>query len=143
MHDNLMATEWMRANGYKWKKYKPPRKSQNKNSSVRRRRHLRGKAEGDYGNLGKSIRQFVEGNRDHEGDDCLFVPHSVKGWAAHLSFCGKDITAARYMALLTMGCPKDENAQVKHICGNGGLSCVNPGHLVWSDAITNHMDDAD
>ena len=79
----------------------------------------------------QTIRSFVEEHRAHMGADCLFVPGAMVGQPASVKFCGKNIAAARYMCLLTHGAPKVEGAVVRHKCGNGHLSCVNPAHVIW------------
>lgn len=76
-----------------------------------------------------SIRDFVESVRNAKSTECIFVPGSQRDVPAAISFLGKNITAARYMALLTFGTPKYEDMVVRHLCGNGHLSCVNPAHL--------------
>jgi hypothetical protein len=88
----------------------------------------------------ESIRSFVEHNRGHRGGECLFVPGAQPGQAAAINRFGKTVSAARYMAILTLGVPKSEGVVVRHLCGNGHLSCVNPEHLAWGDAADNASD---
>jgi hypothetical protein len=82
----------------------------------------------------------VQANRHHVDCDCLFVPAAQPNVPASVEFCGKQISAARYMALLTFGAPKSEGMVVRHLCGNGHLSCVNPAHLAWGTPGDNTSD---
>lgn len=88
----------------------------------------------------ESIKSFVERNREHTGNDCLFVPGADGCRPAQVKFCGRGISAARYMALLTYGTPKSEGMHVRHLCGNGHLSFVNPVHLAWGSPGDNQSD---
>ncbi|NKX40333.1 hypothetical protein HGG71_02495, partial [Rhodobacteraceae bacterium R_SAG2] len=72
--------------------------------------------------------------------DCLFVPAAQKNVPSRLDFCGNSITAARYMCLLANGTPPTDGMVVRHLCGNGHLSCVNPAHLAWGTQGQNIAD---
>lgn len=87
-----------------------------------------------------SIRDFVEANRHVKTAECVFVPGSAEGKPAAINRFGRNISAARYMALLTFGTPKSEGMVVRHLCGNGHLSCVNPAHLAWGSPGDNQSD---
>ncbi len=87
-----------------------------------------------------SPKEFVEQMRHEKGAECMFVPTARKGSPATVTFCGRTISAARYMALLTYGTPKNAGAVVRHRCGNGHLSCVNPAHLEWGSEQNNRQD---
>lgn len=87
-----------------------------------------------------TIKRFVEMHRDHDSDECVFVPGALKDRPARVDFCGKSIAAARYMALLTHGTPEDQTDVVRHLCGNGHLSCINPNHVVWGSHGDNQGD---
>ena len=89
----------------------------------------------------ETIKSFVDRHRGHDSNDCLFVPGSVKGAPANVTFCGRQITASRYMTLITHGTPKSEGMVSRHLCGNGHLSCVNPAHLVWGTPSQNRSDE--
>lgn len=88
----------------------------------------------------KSIKEFVEDSRKFDGHDCLFVPGAQKGVPAKITRFGKQMSAARYMCLLTHGTPPTEGMVVRHLCGCGHLSCVNPRHLVWGTQGDNIAD---
>lgn len=85
-------------------------------------------------------KDFVEGVRHKKTPECVFVTSATKGFPAQVTFCGRQISAARYMALLTYGAPRNEGAVVRHLCGNGHLSCVNPAHLEWGSETNNRQD---
>lgn len=91
---------------------------------------------------GPTNKEFVEANRHAKAAECIFVPKAVKGRPATVTFCGKAIAAARYMALLTFGAPRQTGAVVRHLCGNGHLSCINPKHLEWGSEANNIADAA-
>jgi len=97
--------------------------------------HLRRKAKEPH-----TVREFVEANRNAKSAECIFVPGAKKGAPSTLRFCNKSITAAKYMALLTYGTPRNAGAVVRHMCGNGHLSCVNPAHLEWGSEANNRQD---
>ena len=96
--------------------------------------HLRRKAKV------QTVREFVVANRHAKSADCIFVPDAKKGAPATIRHCDRTITAAKYMALLTFGTPRNEGAVVRHLCGNGHLSCVNPAHLEWGSETNNRRD---
>jgi hypothetical protein len=85
-------------------------------------------------------RDFVEANRHIKTADCVFVPGARRGQPKQVSYLGKTISAARYMALLTFGTPKHHDAVARHLCGNGHLSCINPAHLEWGSRQDNDSD---
>ena len=89
---------------------------------------------------GPTVKNFVEEHRSHIGVDCVFVPGAIAGRPKSVSFCGRSITAARYMALLSFGAPKHNGMQVRHLCGNGHLSCIDTQHLRWGSASDNFAD---
>lgn len=91
--------------------------------------------------VGVTVENFVRKHRSHKDEtDCVFVPGAVEGSPAKVKFCGRTIAAARFMALLTHGTPKSEKMVVRHTCGNGHLSCVNPHHVVWGSQGDNIAD---
>lgn len=88
-----------------------------------------------------TVKAFVEEVRSsHKGNDCIFVPGAIEGRPATVSFCGRTISAARYMALLCLGTPKHDGIEARHLCGNGHLSCVHPEHVVWGSREENISD---
>lgn len=89
---------------------------------------------------GPSVKEFVESQRSVKTDECIFVPHAIAGSPSKVSRFGKMISAARYMALLSFGTPRNADAVVRHLCGNGHLSCVNPAHLAWGSQAKNISD---
>jgi hypothetical protein len=88
----------------------------------------------------QSPREFVEANRHIKTAECVFVPGAKRGAPSRLTYLGKSISAARYMALLTFGTPRHHDAVTRHLCGNGHLSCINPAHLEWGSAQDNRRD---
>ena len=87
-----------------------------------------------------TVKDFVESKRGIPARECVFVPGALDGRPAQVTFCGKNISASRYMALLTHGAPKSEGMAVRHLCGNGHLSCINPNHVVWGTPGDNQSD---
>ncbi len=143
-HKRIMASDagkWMAENGHSWA---APRINEGgekaKLSGSKHRRIRRAKVYSEKLGRWESIKDFVDAHRGHDSRDCLFVPAAQKNVPASVQFCGRSITAARYMCLLTLGTPKYDGAMVRHKCGNGHLSCVNPAHLVWGDVGDNQSD---
>lgn len=87
-----------------------------------------------------SPKAFVENNRHIKTTECVFVPGAVKGKPSRVAYCDRTMAAARYMALLTHGTPKNEGAVARHLCGNGHLSCINPAHIEWGTEADNIAD---
>lgn len=143
-HNRCYSTEagkWMAENGHAWTKPKTNNGgSFAKHSSTKHRRLRRSKVIGDKLSRWESVKDFTDAHRDYGGHDCLFVPAAQRNVPASVSFLGKDISAARYMCILTHGAPKHEGAFARHLCGNGHLSCVNPKHIVWGDRGDNQSD---
>lgn len=144
------AGQWVADNAGSWAKPKPaPKGRKAKTASSQQAREKRAQAKGEYRSRAKStkvrfgtIKNFVESHRDFSGSECVFVPAALDGAVAQVSFCGKNISASRYMCLLTNGAPKHDGAMARHKCGNGHLSCINPSHLIWGDASDNASDAA-
>lgn len=143
------ASEWMKANGYSWNLNKTlPKREMAKTSSSKQARVHKGQSisrnDLDYGQARKaaraSIREFVDGHRDSKSRDCIFVPLATINRPAKVVYCGKSMSAARYMCLLTHGTPKHEGMEARHLCGNGHLSCINPSHVVWGTRGDNQSD---
>lgn len=122
-----IAAEWLRekTGSAKWKPGK---------STTALGKHFRNRAKRP------SFKEFVEGKRNMRADHCIFVPKAVKDRPSTVRFCDRTISAARYMALLTFGTPAEEDDEVRHLCGNGHLSCVNPKHLAWGSRSDNVRD---
>lgn len=138
----MTAGEWMRAHGLPWDASKPgKRKRTDPGPSSEEMRAMRAKVNKVKGAAkNETIKGFVEKRRHHVGCDCLFVPNAVKDRPAMVNFLDKNITAAKYMLLLTQGAPKHEGMVTRHLCGNGHLSCVNPAHLAWGTPSDNVSD---
>jgi len=138
-NSQITASQWMIENGHSWtKKKRPPqgKKSKYCSSEEKRSRYAKNVGEKDS----RTIREFVHDHRNSATDDCIFVPASLEGRPARLDHCNQTITAARYMALLTMGAPKSTGMVVRHLCANGHLSCINPRHLAWGAPADNIAD---
>lgn len=134
------AGEWMAENGHKWGQ-KPARKKRKKSETVsgKKIRNKRGQVLGST-KTDAPVRDFVESNRNHAGAECLFVPAAQNGVPANVDRFGGVISAARYMLLLAAGTPPTDGMCVRHRCGNGHLSCVNPAHLLWGTQAENMAD---
>lgn len=137
-----IADQWLQANGHKrkWRDINKARKPNAAKETVGQAVRFRRIAEQEGSkaavqwvaqNGRQTIREFVEEHRDHAGAECVFVPGSLNGVPASMRFLNRKITAARYMLLLKAGTPKNNAMVVRHLCGNGHLSCVNPNHLAW------------
>lgn len=131
-----LAATWLEANfpsKPNWKgkgKFKKPKEHVGWKIRLRRSELANGgRADPDVRDI--SVKEFVYKNRGHDGTDCLFVPGAQKGVPANLKYLDRGISAARLMLLLTRGTPKFADAECRHKCGNGHLSCVNPRHLEW------------
>lgn len=139
MAKQSLADKWLKENGHNWDMPKATLKGELAHK-IRRRNPREVKAGAKRGQL-PSIKAFVEEvRRLPEQSDCVFVPYAQRDVPAAVVFCGKTISAARYMLLLTQGTPKFDIAYATHKCGNGHLSCVNPQHLEWGDPSTNMSD---
>lgn len=134
------AARWMAENAHSWAtdKKHPPQGPHAKKSSTSLVRKRRGRVLGSR--PGETIKVFVEANRNSKSCDCIFVPAAQEGTPARIEFLGRNITAARYMLLLTQGAPESECMLTRHLCGNGHLSCVNPNHLAWGLTFDNASD---
>lgn len=130
-----IADDWMKANGHKWPKRKTRPTGNPSPAAIAKR-----KARKAGHRLRRGAKGFVESKRNVEFDGCIFVPGAQDGVVVNVSYLGQNISAARYMALLTFGAPKSEGMVVRHLCGNGHLSCVNPKHLAWGTAADNISD---
>jgi hypothetical protein len=133
-----LAGEWLKANGLKWDS--PTARPKGKMAQKINKRNCRevkaGKRKGEV----CTIKRFVDINRNRKTDDCIFVPHAIRDRPAMIEYCDKSISAAKYMALLMLGTPKEPTHMVRHLCGNGHLSCINGKHLRWGDASDNISD---
>lgn len=135
------AGKWIAENGLSWgKKKSEPHGTKAKMASYKTRRLRRAKNLGDKVPRFESITDFVKRHREYQGDDCLFVPGAQDGVPAGVSYLGNRMSAARYMCLLAYGTPKSDGMVVRHLCGNGHLSCINPKHLAWGTDADNISD---
>ncbi|GAB5431277.1 MAG: hypothetical protein EpisKO_06470 [Epibacterium sp.] len=131
----------MRENGKSWRSAKtPPSGKKAKKASTKTKRIRRAKNLGDRLSRFETVKAFVEANRYHQGAECVFVPGAQEGVPAAVSHCGRDLSAARYMCLLKKGTPPTDGMVVRHLCGNGHLSCINPAHLAWGTPGQNIAD---
>lgn len=75
------------------------------------------------------------------GDVCLLWPYarSDTGYASIRSG-GKTSHAHRLVCEAVHGEAPEGKPMALHSCGNGHLSCVNPNHLSWGDAVENSDD---
>lgn len=126
------AREWLDSNGHSQRRHGPSRRKYQSDALSKYMRKVRNRSE--------TKKEFVERMRSAKAAECIFVPNSVKGHVAKVVFCGKTISAARYMALMTHGTPKHEDAVARHSCGNGHLSCINPAHIEWGSEADNIAD---
>lgn len=136
------AKEWLKENGHKLKSRKrlAPISQKYKWQSSKRIRKRRGRYAGDREGVRLTVKEFVEANKSHKGCDCLYVPAAQKNVEAKITRFEKQMTAARYMLLLTQGTPPTDGLVCRHRCGNGHLSCVNPAHLCWGTPGDNVAD---
>ena len=136
MVKNDIAEKWLKENGKKGCQFTRPKAKPSTRNKSDLSRHLCRVA-----NNRLTVKEFVHRVRDsYNGDACIFVPFSIEGRPSRVTFCGRSIPAARYMALLTMGTPPDPSDETRHRCGNGHLSCVNPRHLAWGSRGENISD---
>lgn len=136
------AKEWLEKNEHKLrpKKKRPYFTAHSKYNSNRRARLRRARQDKSRLAAAISVKEFVESSVGHKGCDCLFVPAAQKGVAAKVTRFEKQMTAARYMLILTQGTPPTDGLVCRHRCGNGHLSCVNPAHLCWGTPGDNVAD---
>ena len=135
------AGAWLAKSGHAWGKGKPaPKGSKAKTSSGKSVRIKRARRSGDLVDRNDSVMDFVNRAKSAASTECIFVPGAMLGSPAKVVFCGKTISAARYMLLITSGAPEFEGFVARHVCGNGHLSCVNPRHLIWGTQGDNVAD---
>jgi len=135
-----LAGEWMKANGHKWVSCGPrkpegdPKTATGKAVRGKRMKTLHSESyfkRWQREEKKQTVKSFVESNRNRDDHRCLFVRGAQPNVPACVVYLGKNISAARYMLLLTQGTPPSDGMQARHKCGNGHLSCVNPAHLEW------------
>lgn len=85
--------------------------------------------------------KWLQGNKTHEGDDCLIWPYSryPSGYGS-TNFNGKGMHASRAMCILAHGEPPTPSHEAAHSCGNGQKGCCNPKHLRWATSAENSAD---
>lgn len=128
-----VAGQWLAENGdFRYKRLAMWK--QHRHAQTDFAQHLRDKAKGP------SVKDFVHDHRSHKGSDRVFVPGAIRGKPAMVQYLDRKMSAARYMGLLTLGAPKDAEMVIRHTCGNGHLSCVNPAHLRWGTQRENRSD---
>jgi hypothetical protein len=77
----------------------------------------------------------------YEGEDCLVFPYSRNDDGYGKVRIGpKGIGAHVYVATQANGEKPSPRHEVRHLCGNGHLGCVNPSHLEWGTRTQNILD---
>jgi hypothetical protein len=71
---------------------------------------------------------------------CMFFPAAVCFSRASVRYNYQKISAARAMCLEHNGRPEQQDMVVRHKCGMGHMSCVNPQHLAWGTVKENGRD---
>lgn len=92
------------------------------------------------------IREWVEANKNYQGDDCLKWPFSVSDHGrGRVTYTREDgsqfgISAPKAMCIAAYGHPESDGLEAAHSCGNGHLGCMNPRHLRWATKKENAAD---
>lgn len=86
-----------------------------------------------------SLAVWMSDYRDFDGEQCLFLPNAVCFSPTRVLFNFQRMSAARAM-LVAIGGPEGPGAVVRHKCGMGHMSCVNPKHLAWGSVLDNARD---
>lgn len=77
----------------------------------------------------------------YAADDCLIWPYGRDNHGyARIQYGGKHRTAHSIMCEKVCGPPPTHKHEVRHLCGNGSLGCVNPLHLKWGTRRENAAD---
>lgn len=79
-----------------------------------------------------SIPKWIDELIINDTDECVKWPFSLQsnGYGT-VTINGKATIAHRHICTMVHGPPPFERAIVRHVCGNGMDSCVNPKHLLW------------
>lgn len=83
---------------------------------------------------------FVKDHVGYAHGFCLYMPFHVVGQQVMVATEWGQMSAPRAMCIMAHGRPKDASLVVRHMCGNGHHSCVNPRHLVWGTTQQNSRD---
>lgn len=83
---------------------------------------------------------FLKEHVDYAHGVCLYMPFHVTGQQVMVATEWGQMSAPRAMCIMAHGRPKDTTLIVRHMCGNGHHSCVNPRHLVWGTTEQNARD---
>lgn len=88
-----------------------------------------------------SLMEWVEANKDHDGDECLSWPFSASATGRGvIKIDGRQISSARAMCIAAHGNPPTPQHEAAHNCGKGHEGCVNPKHLRWATTAENCAD---
>lgn len=102
-----------------------------------------------HGNVGEDIAVKSKGMAaewilDHilyESDDCLVFPFARRpDGSATVFIDGKNVGVHVVIATINLPPKPSTQHEVRHICGNGHLGCVNPKHLAWGTKKENQAD---
>lgn len=107
------------------------------------REYRRSAKERNLAYVGKAMSRAAGWVREHKEvsqHHCLFFPNAVCYSPASARYNYQQMSAARVMCLETHGRPEDDRAVVRHKCGMGNMSCVNPAHLAWGSVQDNGRD---
>lgn len=86
-----------------------------------------------------SISAWMSDYRGFCEDQCLFVPNAACFRPARVLYNFQRMSAARAMLIAVSG-SGEKDAVVRHKCGMGHMSCVNPRHLAWGSSLDNAAD---
>lgn len=82
--------------------------------------------------------KWLQAHLDFDGPECLTWPFGkcTHGYGV-LWFRGRQTNASRVACILKHGESQNPGDQAAHICGNGHLGCVHPGHIQWATPSEN------
>lgn len=85
--------------------------------------------------------RYIRAHIGYSGNECIPWPYgtSDKGYGLAV-ISGIQMTASRWMCILSHGEPPFDGAEAAHSCGNGHQGCINPNHLVWKSHKQNMED---
>lgn len=90
---------------------------------------------------GQTTKFLHEVVQKYSGNDCLIWPYAKsRGGYGAITVHGRQREVHRYVCELVNGEPPSADHQAAHSCGNGGLGCVNPRHLLWKTRKENSTD---
>lgn len=73
---------------------------------------------------------------------CLVWPYArnAKGYG-HIKIDGETREVHRVVCERVNGPPPTPDHEARHLCGNGHLGCINPGHVTWGTRLENKADE--